>query len=185
MGTHIDVYLSHDLPRFDDDAAILARLRAVLPAACAVRDYWLSVDPDYRETDHWEGEPVSPRSPNLRRYSGPGALNLCVTPAAARVFTGARWRGFLSFEPLRRVHVAAFRAIAETMRSELMAICHDSSPAWETFHNGSTLEQCIASLRYALGPPQPSVASVAPNVVQQAKHRVPDVWYLERLLASD
>src|SRR5688572_8189731 len=106
MGVRINVFLSHDLPRSDDAAETLARLDAALPAAHAVRDYWRSVEPDsdYRETVDWEAQPVEPREPGLRRYWGPGSLYLCVSPAAALVYTGARWSGLLSIEPLRRVH---------------------------------------------------------------------------------
>src|SRR5438132_8071756 len=104
MGTRIHVYLSHDLPHFDDVAATIARLDSALSEAFAVREYWRSVDPGGYELDNWEAEPVTPRMLNLRRYSGPGSLYLTVTSAAARIYTGGRWRGFLSIEPLREVH---------------------------------------------------------------------------------
>src|SRR5687767_111810 len=127
MGTRIDVYISHNLPRFDDAEATIARLNSALPTAFAVRHYWRSVEPSGYEPDRWEAEPVSPRMPNVRRYSGPGALDLTVTPAAARISTGGRWRGFLSIEPLRRVHLPAFRAIAQAMGSAKSALCADRS----------------------------------------------------------
>src|SRR5688572_14150554 len=112
MGTRIDVYLSHDLARYDDEAATLARLDSALSAALAVRQYWWSVNSGQYQSNRWEAEPVTPRTPNVRRYSGPGSLYLTVTPAAARIGTGGRWRGFLSIEPLREVHLVALRAIA-------------------------------------------------------------------------
>src|SRR4051812_39255683 len=91
MGTRIHVFLSHDLPRFDDAAATVARLNSTLPAAFAVRDYWRSVDLDTDQADErWEAEPVAPRMTNVRRYSGPGPLFLWVTPAAALIHTGGR-----------------------------------------------------------------------------------------------
>src|SRR3954469_1946855 len=157
MGTRIDIYLSHDLPRFDDVEATIARLECALPMAFAVRDYWRTVDPSGYELDRWEAEPVSPRMPNVRRYSGPGALHLTVTPAAARISTGGRWRGFLSIEPLRRVHLTAFRAIARAMRSETLALCADSrDDVTDVFLADGSQDDCIAAMRSAMGPPQTS-----------------------------
>jgi hypothetical protein len=187
MGTRIDVYLSHDLPCFDDAAGTIARLNSALPAAFAVRDYWRSVDPDTRQTiERWEAEPVTPRMPKVPRYSGPGALYLTVTPAAARISTGGRWRGFLSIEPLRQVHLAAFRAIARAMGSARLALCADSrDDVTDVFLADGSQDDCIAAMRSAMGPPQPSVESIAPDVVAQTEHGVPSVWFLDGHPAAD
>jgi hypothetical protein len=183
MGVRIEVYLTHDLPRFDDAAAILARLESTLPGAFAVRDYWHSVDWRPIEAAHWEAEPVDPRPPAVRRYTGPGSLFLTVTPKVARVHTGGRWAGFLTIEPLRRVHVAAFREIAVAMHSPTMAICADSrDDVCDVFLAHGTQADCVAQLRSALGPPQPSVVEIAPEVAQR---RDPNVWFLCGGAAAD
>src|SRR5688500_18374202 len=109
MGTRIEVFLSHDLKRFDDATATIARLNVAIPTAFAVRDYWRRVDSSFYELDHWEAHPIAPRLPDLRRYDGPGSLQVTVTAVAARISTGGRWRGFLSIPALREVHLAAFR----------------------------------------------------------------------------
>src|SRR5262245_13473627 len=107
MDARIHVFLSHDLPRFDDTAATLARLQMALPAALAVRDYWRSIDPgrqaltppaQRREVDveAWQAAPVMEMEPDERRYVAPGSLFLVVMPTAALIFTGGRWRRFLS-----------------------------------------------------------------------------------------
>lgn len=180
MGTRIHVFLSHDLPAFDDPAATLARLDAALPAALAVRDYWDSVDPATFEIDRWAfDEPAVLRPTDERRYDGPGGLWVTVMPRAARIHTAARWRGFLTIEPLRRVHLAAFRAIARALHSPRMAICHDSlDDVTASFRAGGTQEDCVGELQALLGPPQPSIDAVAPEVVAAAERGVPDVWYL-------
>jgi hypothetical protein len=187
MGTRIDVYLSHDLPQFDDAAATIARLNSALPAAFAVRDYWRAVDPDTRQAnERWEAQPMTPRMPSVRRYSGPGSLYLTVTPAAARIGTGGRWRGFLSIEPLRRVHLAAFRAIAQAMGSASLALCADScDDVADVFHADGSQDDCIAMMRSAMGAPQPSVKSIAPDVVAQTEHGVPSVCFLDVEPAAD
>jgi hypothetical protein len=184
MGTRIHVYLSHDLPRFDDAAVMIARLTSALPAALAVRDYWRSVEPDtYQGEEHWKAEPVTPRTPNVRRYSGPGWLLMSITPAAARISTGARWRGFLSIEPLRQVHLAAFRSIGRAMGSATLALCADSrDDVNDVFCANGSMADCIAKMRSVMGPPQASAEVIAPEIVVKAKHGVPSVWFLDGAL---
>ena len=180
MGTRIEVYLSHDLPRFEDAAAVLSRLEPTMPAVLAVRDYWRSADLDGIDGEQWVVQPEVAFFPEMRRFEGPRALWLSVTPAAARINTGARWRGFLSIEPLRRVHLAAFRAIADALGSAEMAICADcEDDAADAFISGGTQADCVAPLGARLGPPQPSVEVIGPEVVSKAEHGVPAVWYLE------
>src|SRR5262245_36204303 len=201
MGTRIHVFLSHDLPQFDDTAATLTRLQAALPATLAVRDYWRLVDPDYPPIDRWtrprwkrrkteimtwEARPISPTEVDrLRRYDAPGSLFLIVTPAAALIFTGGRWRGFLMIEPLRKVHLAAFRALARALHSDRLAICHDRDDLTDAFQANGTLEASVARLRAEFGPPQPSVDDVAAAVAAKAERTVPDVWYLDVLGQND
>jgi hypothetical protein len=183
MGTRIHVFLNHDLPRFDDTAETLARLSEALPAALAVRAYWDSADPDGQERyENWEPEPINRRRKPCARYDGPGSLFLAVTPAAARIFTGGRWRGFLSIAPLREVHLTAFRAIARALHSPKLALCHDSLDAVEdVFYDGGTQEECIAKLRSEIGDPQPSVEWIAPKIEAMTEHGVPDVWFLDEI----
>lgn len=181
MGTRIHVFLKHDLRRFDDPAATVARLEGSLPAALAIRDYWRSIERKSHQTDErWEAEPATPGMPNIRDYTGPGSLFLTVTPEAALVSTGGRWRGFLSIEPLRRVHLEGFRAIARALGSPRIAICADSrDDVTDVFLANGSQDACIAAMRSAMGTPQSSVELVAPELITQAEHRVPDVWFVE------
>jgi hypothetical protein len=116
-------------------------------------------------------------------YYGPGDLFLRFGPKLARIWTGARWRAFLSIEPLRRVHLQAFRNIAQHLGSERLVffpdggIADDLVPA--AIHDGITQEECIATLHKAYGAPQPSINDVAPEIVAETKHTVPYVWYIE------
>ncbi|MCX5658391.1 MAG: hypothetical protein NTW19_01560 [Planctomycetota bacterium] len=180
MGTRIHVYYSHCLPRPDDAAATISHLESALPHCLAVRDYWESHGGGEPSIERWIAEPPNPRIPLERQYEGPGKLWLRVTPAAAMLFTGARWRGFLMIEPLRRVHLAAFRAIGEALGSTSFAIwdsmCDEASTA---FFEGGTQADCVAAVRAAQGPPQPSVEAIAPAIVKQAERSVPSVWFVE------
>ena len=74
---------------------------------------WALADPDYKHDDlkTWRADPLSPVDTNRPRYTA-WSLFLTITNQAAKIHTGGRWRGFLTLEPLRRVHLAAFRQIA-------------------------------------------------------------------------
>jgi hypothetical protein len=186
MGTRIHVYLSHDLPRFDDASDTMARLSSTLLAARAVRDYWFSADPGGNALDKWEVEPITSGKPDLKFYNGPGHLFLGVTPVAARIITGGRWRGFLSIEALRAVHLNAFREVARALGSATLAICSDAfDDVSELFYANASQARCVEQLRTAMGPPQPSVDTIAPDVVAQTEHRVPGVWFLEGAVGAD
>jgi hypothetical protein len=186
MGTRIEVYLTHDLPRFDDVGAVLERLEATLPAARAVGEYWRSANFGGSDNDRWELEAWGGSFPDMREFCGPGVLWLSVTRTAARVHTGARWRGFLSIEPLRRAHLAALRAIAHALGSAEMVICSDArEDVAEVFLDGGTQAECAAMLRATLGPPQPSIEMVTPEIVAETERGVPQVWYVDRVPAAE
>jgi hypothetical protein len=184
MGTRINVIVEHHFRDYLDRAATIKMLMPTVSAATEVANYWRTVDPEYKEL-HPNSWTASPRDPLGRflMYYGPGILFLKFGSKLARIWTGARWRGFLSIEPLRRVHLQAFRNIAQHLGSERMVffpdggIADDLVPA--AIHEGITQEECIARLQRAYGAPQPSIDNVAPEIVAETKRTVPSVWYIE------
>jgi hypothetical protein len=179
MGTYVSVFLTHDLLSFQDTAEALTRLRQTEASCNEVREYWRNAQQYDRDATEWS---VSEALDGDVTYGGPGSLWLDITPRAARIHTGGRWRGFLSIPPLHRVHLAAFRSIAAALGSESMAISHDSNDnVQEIFWAGGTQSDCIAALQAEFGPPQPSIDAIDPRVVEMADHGVPEVWYLERI----
>lgn len=185
MGTHVYVFLSHAIPNIGDTEAILALLQRTLPAACAVQDYWRKVGDDAPEEtlNNWQLQPSNPQfEANQRLYFGPGYLALRFTPAAALISVGARWRGFLSIPPLRKVYLTVFREIAQALRSHEIAICADNQDeVYDLFRAMGTQADCISSLKSSLGPPQPSVDEIAPGIVARAESAVPSVWYVDKI----
>jgi len=182
MGTYISVFLTHDLSSFRDTTEAPTRLRQTEATCCEVSDYWRTVqpyEPYERNETRWAADE---ELDYVVHYAGPGSLWLAVTPRAARIHTGGRWRGFLSIPPLRRVHLAAFRSVAAALGSETMAISHDSTESvHEMFWAGATQSACVAALQASLGLPQASIDSIEPRVAAMTKHGVPNVWYLERI----
>jgi hypothetical protein len=182
MGTRINLLLDHDLADFRNPAEVLARLSPTIRAAEAVRDYWLASDPDgpHDSQSVWEADPQSPREPSLRRFTGPGYLFLSVTASAAHVRTGGRWRGFLAIEPLRRVHLLAFRAIARALGASLLALYADSDEVDDLIWGGRPPWECVERMEQIWGPPQGSVEDVNRSIVAAAEMYLPSsVWFLE------
>jgi hypothetical protein len=180
MGTRINVLFDHDLSALLDQAATLARLLPTTLAALTVRDYWLAADPHSPHDDStmWRADDVSPlEKDQRRRYTGPGSLFLALAPRTARLHTGGRWRGFLTIEPLRRVHLAAFRCIARAFGAVEMLLYPDTCEVDDLFYAGRTMWDCVEFLERTWGPPQRGVEKLDPRVIAEAE--VFRVWYLE------
>jgi len=183
MGTRISVFLEKDFPLFGDKETVLTRLRQTEATCGEVARYWRNVDPTTSEVTEWEQWAVLG---DYVRYAGPGSLGLVVARGAARIYTGARWRGFLSIPPLRLVHLEAFRSIGAALGSQSMAITHDSTDAvHETFADGGTLDDCLAALQATMGSPQHTIDAIDPDVVSATEREVPNVWFLERISPTD
>jgi hypothetical protein len=180
MGTRINLLLDHDLADFRNTREVLARLAPTTNATEAVRDYWLASDPDCPDVPQlsWAAAPECTREPLLRRFTGPGSLFLSVTTSAAWVRTGGRWRGFLDIEPLRRVHLIAFRAIARALGASFMALYADSCEVNDLFWGGRPAWECVERMEQLWGPSQ--VEDVDSGIVDAADARLPfSVWFLE------
>jgi hypothetical protein len=180
MGTRINALLDCEFGSPVNGDSVLAQLTAALPAALLVQDYWRAADPasQHEELHGWRTEPVSPRRPGLSRYTGPGSLFLSLTARTAHVRTGGRWRGFLTIDTLRHVHLAAFRQIATALGTERLAIYADSCEVDDLFWGGRTMLECVELMVRLWGPPQPTVDEIASQVSRAAEQTVPEVWFL-------
>ena len=185
MGTRTNILVDHNVPNHLDRAAVIFRLAPTLAAAIAVRDYWVSTDPENPGdlSDGWTGSPQAP-PPHEKfvLYSGPGGFSITFGPLIANVRASARWRGCLSIEPARRVHVPAFRSIAFALGASRIAYLHDHDPlTLDALYDGASLDDCVAEMGRRWGPPQASVESIAPEIAEATEHGVPSVWFLEEV----
>ena len=118
MGTRANILADHTVPDQLDRPAVIFRLAPTLTATIAVRDYWNSTHPEDPGdlSDRWTASPQAP-PPHEKfvLYRGPGGFSITFGPKVANVRASARWRGFLSLEPVRRAHLLAFRRIAEAL----------------------------------------------------------------------
>lgn len=188
MGTRTNLLFEHDVLYPHDREAVIRRLAPTLAATIAVRDYWNSVTPDQwpDQSEVWTAsKPCAPPRDWWILYEGPGPFFLRFGPAVANVRAAARWRGFLSIEPLRRIHVLAFRSIARTLGARrIVYLPDDDNIIWDATHEGASLDSCLAALDRGYGPPQRAIEAIEPDVVRMTDHRAPDVWYLETLDAQ-
>ena len=182
MGTRINALLDHNLANFRDRNSVLERLAAALPGALAVKKYWEIANPteQHDTREEWQAAPGSHREPNMDLYTGPGSLFLSVTANAAHIHTGGRWRGFLSIEPLRRVHLDAFRLISRAFESTCMALYADSCKIDDMFSGEKSQWECIEMMERMWGPPLQDIDQIDRNIAAAAKRMVPEVWFLEQ-----
>ncbi len=183
MGTRANILADHTVPDQLDRPAVIFRLAPTLTATIAVRDYWNSTHPEDPGdlSDRWT---ASPQAPPPREkfvlYRGPGGFSITFGPKVANVRASARWRGFLSLEPVRRAHLLAFRRIAEALGASRLAYLPDDDPlTLDALTDGASLDDCIAEMRRRWGPPQASVESIDREVIEATEHGVPRVWFLE------
>jgi hypothetical protein len=183
MGTRVNVLFEHLIPNHRDRSAVLARLAATTPAALAILDYWESEFPEQADdgSREWSAEPEPPRFQDYLplSYIGPGPLFLSTKPKTAVIRTGARWGGFLGIRSLRHVHVRAFRSIAAALGGHRLAIFRDCDNVGELFCEGKGMEECCALMEQQWGPPQPSIQSIDPRLVNWNEPDVPTAWFLE------
>jgi hypothetical protein len=183
MGTRINVLFEHRLPDYRNRATIVSLLGPALPAALAVCEYWRQSGSDPSEKDNREWTALEDfhlsQGSVLPRYKGPGSLFISFNRYVVHLRTGGRWRGFLSNEALRRVHMAAFRAIATSFGATDMALYRDDDLVGDAFFDSKPKSECIELMTQMWGPPQPSIESVDPKVVAETEHCPPAVWYLE------
>jgi hypothetical protein len=185
VGTRANILVDHRVPDHLDRAVVIDRLAPTVPATIAVRDYWDSSDPDERrdQSTCWTASPeFPPPHEKFVMYDGPGGFFIRLGSKVAVVRASARWHGFLSIEPLRRAHLPAFRAIARALGASRVVYLGDDDPITDAAeYDGASLDACIAEMERRWWPPQPSIESIAPDVVKATDHRVPSVWYIETI----
>jgi hypothetical protein len=186
MGTRTNILADHTVPDPLDRAAVLDRLAPALPVAMAVRDFWNTYDPNEArdEDDRWEASPPSPPPYDWYvSYRAPGGLIVYFGSRVVNVRASLRWRGFLSIEPLRHVHLPAFRKIAGLLGASRLVYLPDDDPIIldAARSEGASLDDCISELGRRWGPPRASVEVIDLEVVRATDHGVPTVWYTETI----
>jgi hypothetical protein len=190
MGTRTHAITDHQVPDYRNRDRVVSLLSNSLPAIRAVSDYWRVVQPSGTETnENWSAYLIqSPTEDDFLRYDGPGGFSVRFGERVAVVHARCRWRGFLSIEPLRRIHLTAFCSIARLLGATRTVFTHDQGitddlvPA--AIYAGITQDECIDMIQGAYDAPKPSVEEIAPEVVAESQQKVPSVWYVKVLNES-
>ncbi len=177
MGTRINILMPHRLPEWSDRVRVLRLLSTALPAARAVEAYFATGNPQPSSVGDWTAEPTfpPPETRDYQRYTGPGPLFVDINPYAVHVRTGARWRGFLSIQPLRHVCLDAFLAIAATFDARSARCFPDNDFVCDAFWGGEDFGRCCAILNRQFGPAVPLDEAVDANIASLACNGCPAI----------
>jgi hypothetical protein len=181
MSTH--VIIDHRIKDYRDAEATVARLGETVPAARAIGEYWPGVGSKSSATEPEKWRPARHHTVDLGSYLGPGGLLLSFGEHVVVVCASASWTGFLTIEPLRSIHLAAFRSIAKCVGgTRLVLLPDESNICYEALRKeGLSQEQCIARLREDYGPPQRSVSAIPPGAFAKRSPGADLIWFNEAL----
>jgi hypothetical protein len=173
-----------------DTARIATRLAWALPEAMAVRAHWCEVEKPSRVrrkntvgklellADRGWVLTSKPEETPLR-YRGPGGLSVWLNRRVGEIHTNCRWRGFLTIDRLRMVHVSFFHRIANVLKAKTLVIMRNDSKAHDLVWGGAPFEDAVVELEKEYGPPQPSVERISGNLGESAHGNIPQGWFLE------
>jgi len=180
MSTRTHAIIDHRVDNYQDTKAAVMLLAQTVPAAAAVEEYWRSVSPERSGTEPGLWRASDLHSEDHVDYLGPGDLLIAFGQKVVRISASVRWSGFLTIEPLRRVHLSAFRSIAKCIRGTRLLLLPDvSDVGYDAVRNGMSLEECIARLQAEYGSPQLSVDNIPPDAFTKAIPGSHLVWFNE------
>lgn len=180
MGTRINVLLPHQMIDWTDREQTVVLLNKTLPAVRAIEEFWNQEEPPKSESDgSWIATSPDPfsSSPNIYHYSGPGPLYILVNPFVIHIRTGGRWRGFLSIQGLRSLHIRAFESIARTFEASSMHIFPDNDFVNDVLWEGGNFEACSKILGQNFGNPLPFEERVDQELVAETDKGCPQFQY--------
>ena len=171
--------MPHALADWSDRDTVMQRLSTTLPVARMLAAYWIDDTTVPIPNDEWIAEPPfpPPETKDYHRYSGPGPLFVDVNPHSVRIRTGRRWRGFLSIQPLRSIHLQAFFTVANAFNANVARCFPDNDFAIEAFWDGGDFNACCAILDGRFGDAVPMVDAADPILAAETDIGCPLLQY--------
>ena len=182
MSTRTHVIVDHGLQDYLDMRSAVALLAQTLPTTTAIDSYWDSVDPleSKRAPEQWRPAPHHKSVEPV--FTGPGGLLVNFGLHVICIYASARWSGFLTIEPLRTVHLTAFRSIARCVGGTRLLLLPDAmDEGYDVINEALSQDECAARLRNKYGPPQPSVTAIPPGAFTASVPGSHLVWFSEAL----
>lgn len=146
---------------------------------------------------HVESHPLGVHVPNLQRefHASPSAIASCrrFDCCGSRrtseqigdeyetcLWSSGRFRGFLLSPEHRMVHRKAAHQLAYALQSTAITWLSEFALDPDMLVDAESMDDVLSSLNEKLGPPQPDTDTISEQVLADAKHSVPNVWYVER-----
>ncbi len=183
MGTRINVLMAHSLADWSNRETSLEVLSTTLPKARSLARYWMEDKSQPIPEDRWIAHPAfpTPETRDYNRYSGPGSLFVEINPHCIHICTGARWRGFLSIQPLRAIHIDAFNAIATAFNVHTFRCFPDDDFVIGGFWDGANFNTCCRMLDDRYGDALQLTEHVDPVIATQTDAGCPMLQYVRAL----
>ena len=199
MGSDLQSLSDHRVSDHRNRHAVIQLLQSTIESALAVQSYWHDhgVHTHYSARTWTAVPPEGTVLPQVTldayqrvglseylRYDGPGLLSLEFGAHTVWIGTGASYLGFLVEESLRTLHVSALRSIGKALGGSRLIIfeektnCSDEVREAALFKNRS-IDECMTTMRANLGPPQPSIQSIDPQLGRITRGYGPPVWFFE------
>ena len=180
MGTRINVLMPHYLTDWADRDAAMRVLATTLPVANALTIYWLEATSEPDSVKDWIALPPfpAPETRDYHRYTGPGPLYVDINPHCVHVRAGGRWRGFLSIQPLRSIHILAFKSIANAFDAKTFRCFPDNDFASDAFCDGANFDSCCAILDERFGEAVLLSDAVDSDLVEKTETGCPAMQYV-------
>jgi hypothetical protein len=168
---------------YRDHAAVIARLSMTISDLNRVRDYWRSVDPEFKEihpmwsvVHHGEG------AYEHLAYYGPGGFSVRFGPRIACVEAACRYSGFATIPALQVAHLPAFKSVARSLGGTRLALIpEENGPIWDAaMYDGVSLDECIDLIRKTWGDPHSPTEVITEDIEVYYSRKTP-VWYVEAL----
>lgn len=180
MGTRINVLMPHNLTDWADRDTVLRILSSTLSDAKAVAMYWIDDASQPLADESWIARPPfpPPETRDYHCYSGPGPLFVAINPYSIHVRTGGRWRGFLSIQPLRTVHIRVFHSIANAFDARIFRCFPDDDIATGAFWDAAEFDSCCAILDDRYGKALLLNDAVDPKIAAETDSGCPSLQYV-------
>lgn len=178
MGTRITILFPHELSDWSDRPRLLDILERTLLEARRIATYWPDRE-SFASDETWVAEPAfpPPYTREYSRFSGPGPLFVEVNSRAVCVSTGARWRGFLSIQPLRSVHIQAFHSLMLAFGANSASCFPEDDFVEGAFWDGGNFKQCCQVLDERYGDARSLIDAIDPDMAAQTDRGCPRLQY--------
>jgi hypothetical protein len=177
MGVNAEAWI-----RKEFDLEWLRGLPSVLNRVCPGPEVWIWGPDDKRKTEEWYWDGLPSEESREGCYLSGAGLTIHVRDEALRVWSLARWRGFLSDADLRsRVRAATGKIVRALDATDVVWL-----PDWFLNHFPDdgivTFDRVRRHLLSEWGPPQPSLELINDEVLRAAEHSSPKVWFQETVV---